>query len=101
MNLSLNTLISYIVDVSGSTYTYLVGLDSEEVLLLCDPMDSSVTLSVLRWVVYGGLTYLNPVTINRLKDELSDLSTKISCTSGGTVISHIFVIFIGMYLFVS
>ena len=101
MNLSINIIILYLVDVSGSTYTFLVGVDSEDVLLLCDPMDSSVTLSVLRWVVYYGPTFLNPVTINSLKDYLPDQSTRISCTRGGTVISHIFVVMTGMYSFVS
>ena len=102
MNFSINTTLTfYLVDVSGSTYTFLVGVDSEDVLLLCDPMDSSVTLSMLRWVVYGGLTYLNPVTINNLKNYLSDQSTIISCTSGGTVISHIFIIMTGIYSFAS
>ena len=101
MNLSINTFILYLVAVSGSTYTYIVGVDSEDILLLCDPMDSSVVLSVLRWVVQNGPTYFNPLTINSLKDELSGQSTTISCTSGGTVIFHIFVTVTGMYLFVS
>ena len=101
MSLSINTLILYLVDVSGSTYTLLVGVDNEDVLLLCDPMDSSVTLSLLRWVVQNGPTFLNPVTINSLKDELSNQSTIMSCTIGGTVISHIFIIMAGIYSFAS
>ena len=97
MNLTINNLILYLVDVTGSTYTFLVGVDSEDVLLLCDSMDSTITLSVLRWVVQNGPTYLNPVTINNLKDYLSDQSTRMTCTYGGSVISQIYIIMTGMY----
>ena len=100
MNLSIYTLIPYLVAVTGSTYTFIVGIDTEYVLLLCDPMDSSVTLSLLKWVVQNGPTFLNPVTINSLKNYLSDLSSRMSCISGGTIISHIYIIMTGMYSFV-
>ena len=99
MNLSINIPIPYLVAVSGSIYTYIVGVDRQDVLL-CDPMDSSVTLTLLRWEVENGPSFLNPVNINGLKDSLSNQSTtKINCNSGGTLLASIFINIIGMIRF--
>ena len=87
MNLSINIPIAYLVAVSGSTYTYIVGIDREDVLLLCDPMDSSVVLSTISWTVLGGNSFVNPLNIYDDRSDLPVQSTGINCFTGSTLVA--------------
>ena len=90
------THIPYLVAVSGDTYTYIEGVDRQDVLLLCDPMDSSVTLSLLRWNVPNGPSFSNPNNIYSQKDALPEQLTALDCNSGGTQYTPITISVLGM-----
>ena len=79
------THIPYLVAVSGDTYTYIEGVDRQDVLLLCDPMDSSVTLSNLRWDASNGSSFVNPIDIYSQKDALPEQPTALDCNSGSSI----------------
>ena len=74
--------IPYLVALSGDTLTYIVEVDREDVLLLCDPMDCSVTLSTIMWTVLGGNTFTNPINVFNERGELPVQSTEINCLFG-------------------
>ncbi|KAI6658178.1 Macrophage mannose receptor 1 [Oopsacas minuta] len=81
------------VAVSGSTYTYIVGIDREDVLLLCAPTDT-VSLSLLRWTLLGAVSntdFLNPINIYEERDNLSDQSTDFNCMRGSSTLSTNFI----------
>ena len=59
-----------------------MGVDRQDVLLLCDPMDSSVTLSTIVWTVLGGNTFTNPINVFNERLELPVQSTEINCLFG-------------------
>ena len=78
--------ISVLVAVEGITYTYLEGIDREDILLLCDPMESN-TLSTLIW----NSTYSNPLNIHSVRNSLPIESTQFICSRGTTTIVSIFL----------
>ena len=78
--------ISVLVAVSGTTYTYLEGVDREDVLLLCDPTDSG-TLSTLMW----DDTYSNPLNLHSVRNSLPTEPTQFICSRGTTPIVSIFL----------
>ena len=82
--------------MSGDTYTYIEGVDRQDVLLLCDPVDSSVTLSNLRWDVSNGPSFLNPINIYSQKDALPEQPTALDCNSGATQYTSITISVLGM-----
>ena len=65
-------------------------------MLLCDPMDSSVTLSLLRWDVSNGPSFLNPIDIYSQRDALPEQPTALDCNSGGTQHTSITISVLGM-----
>ena len=71
-----------LVAVAGNNYTYVVGIDRTDVLLLCDP-EVSGSLSTLRWYLQGGMGFLSPININSERINLPDVSTTFSCGRGG------------------
>ena len=75
---------SVLVAVSGNTYKYLEGVDREDILLLCDPMDSD-TLSTLMW----NSTYSNPLNIDSVRNSLPTESTQFICSRGAATIVSI------------
>ena len=78
------TVIIYIVAVKGANYTYIVGVDRTDVLLLCDPEDDG-SLSTLRWSL-PGMEFFNPINLNSESSNLPDVLTSISCVRGGTTL---------------
>ena len=74
-------IILYIVAVTGADYTYIVGVDGTDVLLLCDPEDSG-SLSMLRWSL-SGMEFFNPINLTLESGDLPSVSTMISCSRGG------------------
>ena len=73
-------IILYIVALTGADYTYIVGVDRTDVLLLCDPEDSR-SLSMLRWSV-PGMEFFNPINLNSESTNLPDVLTTFSCIRG-------------------
>ena len=65
---------------------YLEGVDRENILILCDPMDSG-SLSTLVW----DNTYSNPLNIHSVRSSLTTESTEIICSRGGATSMSIFL----------
>ena len=83
--------IYFLVAVSGVTYEYLEGVYRENILLLCDPMDSD-SLSTLIW----DDTYSNPLNIHSVKSSLPTELTEFICSRGGVTTLSIFLSLTGM-----
>ncbi|KAI6658177.1 Macrophage mannose receptor 1 [Oopsacas minuta] len=94
-NTSLTTIAA-----GASSYQYIVGIDGEDVLLLCDPMDSG-SLSTLRWTLLGGGEFLNPINIYNSRANLPETSTEFTCKRGTTVLSTNSIIVIAPLLTIS
>ena len=82
MNVHLNDIFISLVAVTGASYTYLVGVDRTDVLLLCDPEDGG-SLSVLTWSLQDGMEFFNPINLNSESFYLPDVLTTFSCMRGG------------------
>ena len=76
----------FLVAVSGTSYTYIVGVDRTDVLLLCDPVVSG-GLSMLKWSLPGGMNFNNPINLTSESSNLPDVSTSLSCVSDGTTVT--------------
>ena len=72
----------FLVAVAGTSYTYVVGVDRTNVLLLCDPVVSG-SLSMLIWSLQGSMYFNNPVNLNSESSNLPDVSTSLSCVRDG------------------
>ena len=83
MNVHLNDIFISLVAVTGASYTYLVGVDRTDVLLLCDPEDGG-SLSMLRWSLQDGMEFFNPINLNSESSNLPDIFTSFSCKRGRT-----------------
>ena len=83
----MNIQIPSIAAVSGKAYTYVVGVDREDILLLCDPMDSSVTLSTISWTVVSGNSFANPLNIYEDGSDLPVQSTAMNCITGAVLVT--------------
>ena len=73
-----------LVAVTGADYTYIVGVDRTNVLLLCDPEDGG-SLSMLRWSL-PGMEFFNPINLNSESSNLPDVPTSFICIRGGTTL---------------
>ena len=73
-------IILYIVAVTGADYTYLVGVDRTDVLLLCDPEDSG-SLGLLKWSL-PGMEFFNPINLSSESSNLPDVLTSFNCIRG-------------------
>ena len=73
-------VIIYIVAVTGADYTYIVGVDRTDVLLLCDPEDNG-NLSTLRWSL-PGMEFFNPINLNSESNNLPNVLTSFLCVRG-------------------
>ena len=78
----------FLVAVTGSTYTYIVGVDRIDVSLLCDP-ENGGSFSMLRWSIHGGMKFYNPINLNSESSNLPDTPTSFSCKRGGDTIGTI------------
>ena len=68
----------FAVAVTGTSYTYIVGVDRTDVLLLCDPEDGG-SLSTLKWTLQNGMEFLNPINLNSESSNLPDVFTTFTC----------------------
>ena len=76
----------FLVAVTGTSYTYIVGVDRTDVLLLCDPEDGG-SLSMLRWSLENGMEFFNPINLNSESSNLPNVSTALSCNRGGVTLN--------------
>ena len=74
----------YIVAVTGADYTYIVGVDRTDVLLLCDPDDGG-SLSMLKWSL-PGMEFFNPINLSSESSNLPSVLTSFLCVRGGTTL---------------
>ena len=79
-------IILYIVAVTGADYTYIVGVDRTDVLLLCDPEDGG-SLGLLEWSLQGGTEFFNPINLTSESGDLPDELTTLNCIRGGFVLT--------------
>ena len=73
-----------LVAVPGANYTYIVGVDRTDVLLLCDPEDGG-SLSMLRWSL-SGMEFFNPINLNSERSNVPDVLTPFLCVRGGATL---------------
>ena len=73
-----------LVAVTGADYTYIIGVDRTDVLLLCDPEDNS-SLSMMRWSL-SGMEFFNPINLNSERSNLPDVLTSFLCVRGGATL---------------
>ena len=71
--------------ITGASYTYIVGVDRADVLLLCDSEDGG-SLSMLRWSLQGRMEFRNPINLNSESSNLPDVLTSFLCVRGGTTL---------------
>ncbi|KAI6657349.1 RyPTPR4a [Oopsacas minuta] len=74
------------IAVTETTYTYTVGIDRENVLLLCDPMNSSYSLSSLIWSIEDGSILNNPINIFEWSSDSPEQSNQLTCDSNDNII---------------
>ncbi|KAI6647147.1 Receptor-type tyrosine-protein phosphatase C-like [Oopsacas minuta] len=78
------------VATEGTPYVYIVGVDREDVLLLCDPVVSD-DLSMLKWSLTGSGDFLNPINIYNERNTLPEQSTGINCVRDSSIIYSNFI----------
>ena len=74
----------FLVAVTGANYTYIVGLDRTDVLLLCDPEDGG-NLSMLRWSL-PGMEFFNPINLNSESSNLPNELATFNCIRDGVTL---------------
>ncbi|KAI6658953.1 Macrophage mannose receptor 1-like [Oopsacas minuta] len=74
------------VAVEEETYIYIVGVDSEDILLLCDPTEIG-SLSAIMW----DSVYNNPININNVSATLPTESRAFSCMRDTATIVMIYL----------
>ena len=72
---------SLVVASQGISYQYIVGVDRDNILLLCDPMNSSYKLESLSWRLMDGNTFSNPLNVTDQRDRLPHVQTAFTCFS--------------------
>ena len=81
--------VPFLVAVEGTTYTYITGVDRQNVLLLCAPMDGG-SLDLM-W----NNTFTNPVSIYSEISIFQAEPTAIVCTRDTTTIVTTYISVIG------
>ena len=84
----------FLVASDATTYQYMVGLDREDTLLLCDPRNSSYALDSLSWRVMNSI-FNNPVNIFSTKDKLNASSNEFECISNNDALLSSNILIIG------
>ena len=77
-------LFSYLVAVSGSTYSYTFGIDRVNASLLCSPDGNSIFLSSLMWGIENGGTLRNPINMPEWSNSLAQQTYQLNCPSSGS-----------------
>ena len=72
---------SLVVASQGISYQYIVGVDRDNILLLCDPMNSSYKLESLSWRLMDGNAFSNPLNVTDQRDRLPHVQTAFTCFS--------------------
>ena len=78
-------IIPNLVASEGASYQYIVGIDREDIQLLCDPMNSSYKLDSFSWRVMSD-TFANPINIFSSRNSFPETSTLIQCVSNSVTI---------------
>ena len=81
--------LPFLVAENGITYTYISGVDRQNVLLLCDPMNGS-SLDLM-W----DNSFTNPVNIYSEINQLQAEPTAFNCTRDTTTIVTTYISVIG------
>ena len=74
-----------------------MGIDREDALLLCDPMDSSYNLDSLSWNILNGGTFSNPLNMFSSSDNLPATSTEIKCLSNLVAVLTSYILVYGQF----
>ena len=74
-----------LVAVSGSTYSYAVGIDRVDALLLCNPDDDSIPITSLMWGIESGGTWRNPFSISEWSSTSPQQVNQLNCQVVGSV----------------
>ena len=74
-------IFSRLAAVSGSTYSYTVGIDRVDASLLCDPNDESIYLGTLMWGIVDGGTLTNPINMSEWSNTLAQETYQLNCPS--------------------
>ena len=56
-----------------------MGIDREDVLLVCDPFDGSYDLSGFTWHVTNGVNLSNPLNVTAARHNLPTQTTEVEC----------------------
>ena len=70
--------IVLIVIISGDIYNYTMGVDRNDIQLLCDPMDTSIQLRNVFWII-DGKEYPNPVKVKTIENVQLPDTKEIVC----------------------
>ena len=90
-------IFSRLVAVSGSTYSYTVGIDRVDASLLCDPNDESIYLGTLMWGIVDGGTLTNPINMSEWSNTLAQETYQLNCPSVGSEIITVITKLYGEY----
>ena len=80
-----------LVAILGSTYTFTVGIDSVDILLLCNPNNDGINLENLMWMTENGVYLQNPVKISEWISIVPQQINHLDCRSVGNVILSVIV----------
>ena len=75
---NLTIFFNFIAISSGETYEYTLGVDSNDIQLLCDPMDTTIQLRNVSWLI-DGKEYPNPVAIKTIENIETQNTKEIVC----------------------
>ena len=84
---SINIYSAFLVAVSGSTYSYTVGIDRVDASLLCNPDDDNIFLSNLMWSIENGGMLRNPINMSEWSSTLVQQTYHLNCPSAGSEIT--------------
>ena len=74
-----------LVAVSGSTYSYTVGIDRVDASLLCNSSDDNIPIANLMWGIVGGGTWTNPINISEWSSTTPQQVNQLNCLVVGSV----------------
>ena len=81
---STNIYSVFLVAVSGSTYSYTVGIDRVDASLLCNPDDDGIFLGNLMWSIENGGMLRNPINMSEWSNTLAQQAYQLNCPSAGS-----------------
>ena len=79
-------MYSCLVTKPAYSYTYIVGVDRIDIILLCDPQNNSYELNSLMWETTAGARFNNPIPLSEINNTSSVLTTQFACVADGVSI---------------